>query len=296
MLRCTYCGKESVVTIRKRRLCKDHFNQYYTKRIEKVLKKVPLKNKKILIALSGGKDSVAIFHFLATNREKYRIKIEGIFINLGIPEFSEKSLEICKKLAKSLDVKLNILDLYENYNKKIPDIAEKYKRVCSYCGTIKRFMINDYAYKNNFDFIITGHNMDDEIIFLKQNILSNSIEYIKRYTKFYTETLKDLKLIGKIKPQFFVSENDNKVYCKTNDLEFITDKCPYSKKSSHSVLEKFIKIINKRMDYSYSFLNFFLKINDYLPSGEVIDYKFCPNCGYPTVNKNICKFCRIITS
>ncbi len=295
MLKCTYCKNESVVTIKKRKLCKDHFNQYYYKRIKKVLSKVPIKNKKILIAISGGKDSIAITHFLSTVQDKYKFKLEGIFIDLGIENFTEKSMEFAKKIAEKINIKLHILNLKENYDKNITDLAQKYKRVCAYCGTVKRFVLNDFAYKNGFDFIITGHNMDDETIFLKQNILSGSVEYIKRYTKFYTETLHNLKLIGKIKPQFFVSENDNKVYCKVNDLEYVQEQCPFSKKSSHKILEKTIKILNQRMDYSFNFLNFFIKINEYLPEfEEKVEFKFCPECGYPTINKTICKFCRIM--
>ena len=33
--------------------------------------------------------------------------------------------------------------------------------------------------------------------------------------------------------------------------------------------------------------------NEYLPEKE-LDYRFCSNCGYPTVNKNLCKFCKIM--
>ncbi len=293
-MKCTYCNNESVVTIRKRKLCKEHFNNYYKKRIEKVLKKVPIKSKRILVALSGGKDSVSIFHFLSKAKDKYKFYLEGIFIDLGIEKFSEKSKMISIKLADSLGLNLNVVSLKEIYKKTIDEISEKEKKVCASCGTIKRFVINDFAYKNNFDFIITGHNMDDETIFLNQNILSGSIEYIKRYTRFYTETLQNLKLIGKIKPQFFVSENDNKVYCNVNNLEYVKDSCPYSKKSPHKKLEWFVKNLNKKMDYSYNFLNFFLKINDYLPETKINEFHFCPECGYPTVNKTICKFCRII--
>ena len=292
-MKCKYCQNIAIVKVKKRNLCKEHFNQYFSKRVKKVLKNVPIKNKKILIALSGGKDSIAIFHYFSQIKEKYNIELEGIFLELGIDDFSDKSLEICKNISEKLNIKLNIVNIKEKYGKSIKDIAKENKKVCSLCGTVKRYVINDFAYKNNFDFIITGHNMNDEIIFLKQNILGNQVDYIKRYTRFYTETLLDLKLIGKIKPQFFVTEEDNRNYCLVNNLDFVVETCPFSEQTPHKKLQEMIEELDKKMDYSLSFINFFIKINEYLPEKE-LDYRFCSNCGYPTVNKNLCKFCKIM--
>ena len=292
-MRCKYCKNEAIVKVKKRNLCRNHFNQYYNNRIKKVLKKIPLKDKKILIAISGGKDSIAISHFFSKICKKFGFTFELLFIDLGIDEFSKKSFEISENLSKILNTTLNVIHLKEEYGSSILDISKKNRRICSLCGTIKRYVVNDFAYKNNFDFVVTGHNMNDEIIFLKQNILSNSIDYIKRYTRFYTETLKNLKLIGKIKPQFFVTEEDNRNYCLANELEFITDVCPFSERTPHKKLQSIIEELDKKMDYSYSFLNFFLKLNHYLPEKN-LNFTFCSNCGYPTVNKEICKFCRIM--
>ena len=292
-MKCKYCKNDGLVKVRKRLLCKEHFNQYYYKRVKKVLRNVPIKNKKILIALSGGKDSVAILHFFSIIKDKYKFNLEAIFIDLGIEKFSSNSLDLSVNLCKSLGISLNVVSVKEQYKKTIDDIAIRNKKVCAICGTVKRYVINDFAYKNSFDFVITGHNMNDEIIFLKQNILGNQIDYIKRYTRFYTETLPEVKLIGKIKPQFFITEQDNLNYCIVNNLEFISDTCPYSEKTPHKKLEYFIQELDKKMDYSLSFINFFIKINEYLPEKK-LNYKFCSKCGYPTVNKDICKFCKIM--
>ena len=291
-MKCKYCNEPAVTVKKKIRLCKNHFNQQFIKKIKKVLKKVPIKDKKILIAVSGGKDSVAILHALQQLKSYYNFQTEAIFIHLGIGEFSEKSLEISNKICNSLSIKLNILNLKEEYGFTTEQLAKLDKKVCSNCGTVKRYVLNDFAYKNNFDFIITGHNMDDEVIFLNQNILSNNIEYVKRYSYFYTPTLREVKLIGKIKPQFFIPEQDNLEYCKINNLSFVTLSCPHSNVSSHKKLEQGLKVLNESMDYSYNFLQFFIKINKYLPETE-INFKFCSSCGFPTVNYEQCKFCKM---
>ncbi len=293
-MRCKYCKEQAVTVVNKVKLCKNHFNQRYINRIRKVIRKVPVKEKKIVVAISGGKDSVAILHVLNSIKEHYRFSVEAVFIDLGIKTFSDESYEISKKLCYNLSIKLHCVNLYETYSVTTEDLGLISKKICAECGTVKRYVLNKFAFENNFDFVVTGHNMDDEIIFLKQNILSNSINYIKRYTFYYTPTLPDVKLVGKIKPQFFISEQDNIDYCKINNLDYVQIKCPFSENSPHLKLEKGIRMLNEKMDYSYGFINFFININKYLPNEENPDYKFCKNCGFPTSNFESCKFCKSI--
>ncbi len=291
-MKCKFCNNEAVVKRDRKNICKEHFNQYYYNRVKKSLKNTPVRDKKLLIAISGGKDSVAILHALNFLKEKYKFNIEAIFIDLGIDDFSKESLEISQNLCEQLKITLNIFILSREYRFKIPELSKITKKVCSLCGTVKRYILNKFAWENSFDFIITGHNMDDEIIFLNQNILSGSVEYVKRYCYYYTPTLKDKKLVGKIKPQFFISEDDNINYCRVNNIDYVSSACPYSEKSPHKVLEQGIDFFNSKMNYSLSFLQFFLKINKFLPEKE-IDFKFCNQCGFPTTNFETCKFCKI---
>jgi tRNA(Ile)-lysidine synthase TilS/MesJ len=291
-MRCKYCKLEAVTVKGKLRLCKNHFNQYYINRIKKVIRKVPVKDKTILVAISGGKDSVSVLHALNSLKEHYKYELAAVFIDLGIKTFSSESLYLSEKLCKELSVPFNVLNMEKEYGFTTEDLGATGKKVCSECGTAKRYVLNRYAFENNFDFIVTGHNMDDEIIFLNQNILSNNLNYIKRYTFYWTPTLSEVKLIGKIKPQFFISENDNKEYCKINSLDYVQSVCPFSENSSHTKLEEGIKLLNKKMDYSYGFINFFIKLNKFLPEEESRDYKFCKNCGFPTSNFEYCKFCK----
>ena len=293
MSRCRYCNNEAVVVKNKKKICKTHFNNFYINRLKKVIRKTPIKEKKVLLAISGGKDSVAIVHALAGLQEHYNFSFELIFIDLGIDSFSKESFTVSEKLANQLNLKIHYYSLSDYHKIKIDDLSKITNKICSYCGTMKRYLLNKFAYENDFDFIITGHNMDDEIIFLQQNILSGAVEYVKRYSSFYTETLREKKLIGKIKPQFFLSEQDNIDYCRINELDYIKIKCPYSEKSSHNVIGEGIRFLNGKMDYSYNFLQFFLKINKFLPDKEV-EFKFCDKCGFPTTNYEKCKFCKTV--
>ena len=76
--------------------------------VKQTLAKIKLsKRDKILVALSGGKDSTVTAYLL----KKFGYNIEGFHINLGMGGYSERCLEAVKQLCKQLDIKLYLYDI-----------------------------------------------------------------------------------------------------------------------------------------------------------------------------------------
>jgi len=67
-------------------MCQDHFFAYYKNRIKKILDKFDLKGKRLLVAVSGGKDSQALLDVMAELQPEYGYELEGLFIKLGVGE------------------------------------------------------------------------------------------------------------------------------------------------------------------------------------------------------------------
>ena len=67
------------------------------KHVKETLRKIKIKkNKRILVALSGGKDSAVTAYLL----KKFRYNIQGFHINLGMGKYSEECLEKIKEIIK----------------------------------------------------------------------------------------------------------------------------------------------------------------------------------------------------
>ena len=85
-MRCRKCDHEAVMNMRQNKLalCKHHYLDWIpqqTPRIIETYKMFPM-DSRILVAVSGGKDSLALWDIL--NLLGY--KVDGLYINLGINE------------------------------------------------------------------------------------------------------------------------------------------------------------------------------------------------------------------
>ena len=111
---CTQCGYEHVVIHRKQngqRLCSTCFRKSIEQKVLKTIKKQKLitKGDKVLVGLSGGKDSVALLKILNILKEKNIIELEAVTIDEGISGYREEGVRIAKDVAKELNIKHHII-------------------------------------------------------------------------------------------------------------------------------------------------------------------------------------------
>ena len=147
-MRCRKCGKKAVINMRQHRLslCKQHFLEWLPNHILRFIKKYEMfsEHDRILVAVSGGKDSLALWDILL----KLGLHTEGLYINLGInaeTAYSNHSMDFAQKFADQRNLKLHIADIKRDYGESIPEISIRTRRgrdkPCSLCGLIKRYMM-----------------------------------------------------------------------------------------------------------------------------------------------------------
>ena len=292
-MRCSVCKRKAEVYLPHHNLalCREDFVRYFLKRVKKAIDdfKMFSKEDKILLAVSGGKDSLTLWHVLL----KLGYNVTGLFIDLGIDNFSENAKKIVEKFSiknNSNFITIKIEDEFKGDT--LPQIVEKIKGVpCKICGKIKRYFFDRIAVKENFDVIATGHNLDDESAFLLGNILNWNMEYLAKQLPSLPEENGFKK---KVKPLIYLTEREIAVYAFFNNIEYNEISCPFSKKAkSHFYKESLHQMELSFKGLRIKFFKGFLRNHQVFGKVEK-KYKLneCKICGYPTSNE-ICGVCRI---
>jgi len=294
-MRCRRCKEKAVIYLERHNaaFCENCFMHYYYNQVDKNIKKERMfkKGEKILIVVSGGKDSMALWDVLYKNG----YDVTAMYINLGIGEYSDRSQEIVEDFANEKKLPLIIKNIKKEYGLEIHKLSKKLKRSpCSICGTIKRYLFNKVALDGGFTAVATGHNLDDEAATLLGNTLSWQEGYLARQAPVLPST--HPKLVKKVKPLFTLTERENLSYILFNEIKFIHEECPHAVGAS-SILYK--EVLNRLEEESPGTKQRFL-IN-FLEKGrkhfqdvkEKLDLKECKICGQVTTTE-ICSFCRLV--
>ena len=290
MRRCRFCSEEATIHLRypKMHLCEKHFQDYFERKISRTIKKHKMfsREDRILVAVSGGKDSLVVLYTL----KKLGYNIEAVYLNLGIRDYSEKSQRYAEKQCSTLDIPLYIIDVKKILGRGLTEIRSS-RPTCSICGTTKRYLLNKFAYDNDFSILITGHNLDDETSFVFSNLMHWNIEYLGRQGPVLPS---EGKFIRKAKPLYEVTEREITSYAATLNIEYQQGKCPLSKGAT---IPRYKQLLDELEDKSpgtkINFIQGFLK-NRFIFQVETTKVTLgeCQICSMPSQGER-CAFCNI---
>lgn len=255
---------------------------------------------RIRVAVSGGKDSLALWDILL----KLGHHTEGLYINLGINAeiaYSNHSMEFAQKFADQRNLKLHIADIKRDYGESIPEISIRTRRgrdkPCSLCVLIKRYMMNRFALDGQYEVLVTAHNLDDEAAILLANTLDWSLEFLARGEPVLPSKPGFLK---KVKPFFRTYEREAAAYAILRNIEYMRDECPFSIDSKQLYYKKYLneweeKRPGTKLRYYLNYLNAIAQ--GAFPARQELAQQFsqqrCPRCSQPTNTGSLCAFCKL---
>jgi len=295
-MKCKICGKRAVIKLRQHNLalCEKHFIERFRREVERTIRKYGMfdRNQPVLVAVSGGKDSLSLLHVL----KSLDYEVTGFFIDLGIEGMSEKARAKVEKLAARLDVELVILSLKEKYGESLPEIAKRrpQHRICSLCGMIKRYLMNKTAYDLGIKVVATGHNLDDEVSSLLSNTLRWEVSYLVKQSPYLPSV--HPKLAARAKPLAFLTEREIAAYAILNEIDFHGEACPFSRGAKTLFYKHLLNSIEVRspgtkLRFYREFQSFREKYLKDVDTG-MPPLRECKICGMPT-SLEICAFCRL---
>ena len=298
---CTKCGNPNVIIKKEQSgqyLCKDCFIESIEKKVIKTVRKEKLLDKgdKVLVALSGGKDSVTTLEILNSFREMNIIDICAVTVDEGIDNYRQDGVDIAIRHAERLGIEHKVVSLKDTYGITLDEIMQKpnHKGSCSYCGVFRRTIINKAAREMGATKIATGHNLDDEVQAIMMNYLEGNTDNL---TKLGAKTeSKAEEFTVKIKPLREIPEREIGLYVVAKELEVHFASCPYAQQSFRGEISEVInKLSEAHPTIKYSTLRGYDKIKNALNDDFRKDYAHgrCVKCGEPAANK-LCKACSFI--
>ncbi|MFA5175830.1 MAG: TIGR00269 family protein [Candidatus Nanoarchaeia archaeon] len=280
---CKICKSNPVITLTNTpiKLCKTCFIHYFEKKVFKNVRKYDLLDdcKTIGVAVSGGKNSLIVLYLLnklVKQRISKNVKLIAIHIDEGIKNYSEIASKTLKQFCKENQIEFKEYSIKDK--KASPEI-------------LVRYLLNKKARELKVERLATGHNLDAEAETIIMNQSRKDIERSARLgpiTGFQTEK----KFIPRIKPLYFILEQETSVYAKIKGFKEL--KNPYLADSYRENIKKFLnEVESKYPGTKYNIINSFLEILPLLKNKFKTKIVSCESCGEPCSSK-ICSACKSI--
>lgn len=168
---------------------------------------------RVMVCLSGGKDShtlLRLLHILRT-RTKKKFELFAFTLDQAQPGWDDRALRAYLD-AKNYPYEIETQDTYSIVKEKTPEG----KTYCSMCSRLRRGNIYRYAKQHGFNKIALGHHRDDLIQSLLMSIL-----YSGRISSMPPKLLTDDKAHIVIRPMAYCQETDVIAYAREQEFPII---------------------------------------------------------------------------
>lgn len=180
-------------------------------------------NDKIMVCISGGKDSFLLAKCIQEliRHGKYPFEAKYVVMN---PGYNEENLNKIKENAEILNIPIEIFksDIFETITTMDTD------RPCYMCARMRRGYLYSKAQELGCNKIALGHHFDDVIETTLLNMFYGS-EIKTMMPKLHSDNFEKLELI---RPLYLVKEQSILSWKKFNNLEFIHCACPLTEGNS----------------------------------------------------------------
>lgn len=173
---------------------------------------------KILIGLSGGKDSLVLLTALSAFRKRSprHFELGACTIDISGGEMDTQPLsDLCDKLHVEHFVTIYpISEIIKRRNEKSP---------CSFCSNLRRGILSSVAVEHGYNVLALGHNLDD----VSETVLMNLFQ-TGRFKSFRPKFWQSRTGLWVIRPLIYIGEKELKKEALRLKLPITPEICPFS--------------------------------------------------------------------
>jgi tRNA-5-methyluridine54 2-sulfurtransferase len=294
-MKCRVCRGPAIIDLPRHNagFCKEHFVVHCAEQVRRAIHdhQMMAPGARVLVAVSGGKDSLALWDLLT----ELGYETDGLYVGLGIDDYSDESLRCARAYAEPRRLQLHVVDLEAEHGFTIPAAAAiSHRAPCGACGLSKRHVFNAVAVARGYDVVATGHNLDDEAAVLLGNVLRWETGYLGRQRAVLPEAP---GFARKVKPLVRVGEREMAAYCVVRGIEYQVEECPMSAGNRHLGFKELLNDLERRSPGSKAAFvsSFFARGQKHFEADAVeerTELRACGTCGSPTTT-DVCAFCKL---
>ncbi len=295
-MKCRVCRGPAIIDLPRHNanFCAEHFVEMCRRQVARAIKDHSMfaPEDRLLVAVSGGKDSLAVWDMLID----LGYRADGLYVGLGIGDYSDVSERYARDFAESRGLALRVIHLREDLGYDVPTAAAATRRTpCSACGMSKRHLFDSAALEGGYDAVVTGHNLDDEAAVLLGNTLRWEIEYLARQLPVLPAAN---GFPRKAKPLVRLTERETAAWCIVRGIDYLVEECPMAGGNRHLGYKDALNAIEAASPGSKAafYLNFLERMAPLLSGASAAaagTLGTCVRCGSPTTAE-ICAYCRMV--
>lgn len=296
-MNCDRCENQAVYTRKYsgEKLCSECFSNSILRKTAKTISKYKMiqNNELVAVAISGGKDSLALLKIINEMSKTHNFRIKAITIDEGIPGYRNEALEIVEKFCFELNVEHKVFSYKELFDLTL-DAALQLRdnektSSCSICGTLRRRAIDHAAKDIGANVIATGHNLDDTLQTFVINMLSGDTNKIG-----WMDPDNSQNTLRKIKPFCEIYESEIVFYAFTNNIPFQTEPCPHMNEGIRTEIREFLNSLEtQHSGIKNNLYQSVLKVSNIVKESNYKQKTICEKCGNECTGK-ICSVCSVV--
>jgi len=307
MPKCDVCGVREASVYQAhtgRRLCKDCFIRDVEERALYEIRRWRMFTEKdrLLLGLSGGKDSWVLLDILARHHPANRLI--AVTIIEGIPGYNrEGDAARIRAKAREYGIDVIVTSIREYTGRSLREIvdAARARRLpvspCTYCGISRRRILNYYARMVGADKQVTAHNLDDEAQTALVNLLRGDWTGLLRQHPLAPPISR--LIVPRVKPLRKVYEWETATYAYIKGFPMQETECPYIR-FSPTLRARIRDALYQLEAREPGTLLRALETLDAILEPEAArlraeELPTCVRCGEPTSHgRRLCKLCEIL--
>ena len=267
-------------------------------KVNKTIKQFNLlsKKEKILVAVSGGKDSTTVLYIL----KKLGYDVEAIAVDVNLGAYSKNNIKNITSFCKKEKIPLYTISIKEEFGCSQCYIRDTLNskgiklNSCAVCGVLRRYLLNKAAKKLKAKKLVTGHNLDDEAQSVMMNFFRNTLQLSARLGP--KSGIADAGgFVPRVKPLYFIPEKDIERYSKIMKFPVSYRRCPCSSDVFRRFVGNLLDDYEKKNKFvKQNIVGYFMKLQPQLKQKHKSQkYGCCSVCGEPSKGK-VCRTCQII--